>query len=178
MQHLKPTFLFPQIEKLIIFKVNPFTDERGEFTRVYCEQEFEQYDFQVKQINICKNPNQYTLRGLHYQIGFNQKKIIKCLKGSIQDVVVDVRSYSKTFGKYATFWLRESMDEYLMVPSGCAHGFLTLKPNTEVMYFSSEAYDPYKEKGIRYNDPKFDIDWVNDPIIISKKDSEIPFWED
>lgn len=148
-------------------------DERGFFARFFCKNEFEEHnlDNTIVQINNSLSKDKGTLRGLHYQNApYAETKIVRCINGSLFDVIVDVRDSSSTFGKWFGVELSAKNRKSLFVPKGFAHGFLTLEENTEAFYLVSAFYAPDYEKGVRWNDPAIGIEWPFDPIVISKKD--------
>lgn len=148
-------------------------DERGFFSRLFCEKEFSKKGLNSKwlQINNSLSRKTGTLRGLHFQRPpHSEIKLIRCIKGMIWDVVVDLRKNSKTFGKYFSAKLSEGNRTMMYVPKGFAHGFITLKPNSEVFYLISNSYEPKAENTLIWNDPKISIKWPISPSIISKKD--------
>lgn len=152
-------------------------DDRGWSTRLF---ELEDSRFQgMKTIDhsfFAFNQKAQTLRGMHYQInGYEETKVVMCALGSIFDVVIDLRPTSKTylqiyFGKFGP--LEKNIG--LLVPSGCAHGYLTLADNTAVVYFMDQPHSVQNERGIAWNDPKFKIPWPSEPKVISKRDSNHP----
>lgn len=159
-----------------VFKISPesFEDNRGVFRRHFCKEEFKKnnIDHDIHQSNVSENFNKFTLRGFHYQTGkYGEGKTLSCFKGSIYDIVVDLREKSKTFKKWISFEISENNKVSIHVPKGCANAFLTLEDNCLIHYYCSNNYNPKHEKGIRYNDPNFDFDWPANPKIISKKDS-------
>ncbi len=147
-------------------------DNRGFFSRTFCVNEFEAHGLNSRfvQGNMSHNVFKNTLRGMHYQTdGAEEVKLVRCTKGALLDVILDVRKDSPTFGKYFATELSEENGKQLYIPKGFAHGFLTLKDNSEIAYLVSEFYTPGKEKGIRWNDPFFKIEWpINDPILSDK----------
>ncbi len=161
-----------KIKGVFIIKHNSFKDKRGSFTRLFCEEIIKKkINFKIKQSNLSKNKKKYTLRGFHYQIGkYAENKLIRCLKGKIFDIVVDLRKNSKTYGKYLVFNLSGSSNKSILLPKGCANAFLTIVDNTEVLYYTSNFYNKGYEKGIRFNDPFFNFKWPNKPKVISTKD--------
>lgn len=166
---LKGAFLI-ELEKL--------QDERGFFARAWCKKEFESHGMtlDIAQNNLSYNRNKGTLRGMHYQMEpFGEAKLVRCVKGAICDVIIDLREDSATFKKWAAFELTEDNYSMLYVPEGFAHGFQTLKDDTVVFYHVSQFYSPGYERGIRWDDPTFDIKWPDaDERIISDKDSQWP----
>ena len=162
-----------------IIDLNKLTDERGFFARSFCIKEFEDHGikFPIAQSNVSYNYKKQTLRGMHYQLEpHGEAKLVRCTKGSIHDVIIDVRSDSPTYGKWIGVELSEKNYRMLYVPEGFAHGFITLEDETEVTYQVSEFYTPGAEQGIRWDDPAFSIEWPLDPKIISEKDkSWLPY---
>lgn len=158
--------------KLLYFK--PHTDSRGAFVRMYCKEEFGK-DFELAQINYSFSPKMGTLRGLHFQPG--QQKIVRCISGEVQDVIVDLRSTSSTFGNIF-YTVLSTIMLGVWIPSGCAHGFLTLTDNCSVMYMSSRVYNPHTESGVRWDDLDLKIPWMLQPKLVSDRDQELPLWKD
>ena len=169
-------FVEQNIKNLFIIKPEPFKDNRGLFRRVFCQNELrkKKLNFRIKQINISENKNIYTLRGFHYQESpYGEDKIITCIQGKIHNIVIDMRKKSKTFMKWKSFTLSESNRYALLVPKGCANAYMTLKKKTWVLYFHSQFYTKSYEKGIKYNDPRFNFNWPNKVKVISDKDNKI-----
>lgn len=155
------------------------SDERGFFARVFCRDEFAAHglDHNPAQCNISFNPAKATLRGMHYQAKPHQEvKLVRCTMGLIFDVIVDLRSASQTLGDWFGVELSAENRRMLYVPKDFAHGYLTLAPATEVFYQVSELYHPAAERGARWDDPAFAIEWPLRPKVISAKDREHPFW--
>lgn len=161
-----------KIQGVYIIKNDPFFDERGSFTRLYCKKIIKKkIKFEIKQSNLSINKNKYTLRGFHYQIGkSSENKIIKCLKGKIFDIVVDLRKRSKTYKKFISITLDDKKNTSLILPRGCANAFLTLENKTMVLYYTDNYYNKAHERGIRYNDSSFKFNWPLKPKIVSVKD--------
>ena len=169
-------FVEQKIKGLYLIKPLPFKDKRGMLRRVFCKREFKKSKlrFDIKQINISENKKIYTLRGMHMQTKpFEESKVISCINGEIYNVVIDLRKNSKTKNKWQSFNLSEENRISLLVPKGCANGYLTLKDNTRVLYFHSEYYAPGYEQNINYNDPYFKVKWPYSPRVISNKDKFI-----
>ena len=153
-------------------------DDRGFFTRVFCQNEFQKIGLstEFKQVNNSLSALKGTLRGIHYQLMPSAEvKVVRCIRGALYDVILDLRPDSPNFGQSFGEILNAENRRMMYVPRGFAHGFITLTDNTEVLYFSSEFYNPEFEKGIRYDDPNFNIDWPNQPTEISQKDAN---WQD
>jgi len=147
------------------------------FGRVFCSQEFDEMNLEssVCQANISYNKVAGTLRGMHYQKSpFQETKFIRCIRGSIYDVVIDLRKDSPTYCQSFGVELNDKNRTALLVPKDFAHGFVTLQDDTEVMYMVSQSYVPNAEEGIRWNDPLFSLDWPIEPVVVSSKDSSWP----
>jgi dTDP-4-dehydrorhamnose 3,5-epimerase len=158
-------------------KPEPHDDARGRFIRLYCPEEFAKAGivFQSNQINLSTNPLAYTLRGLHFQDPpYAEAKLIRVMRGSIHEVVVDWRAGSPTHGQHLAMRLDSRGAEALFIPEGCAHGFLTLEPETKLLYQMGGAYVPGHAKGLRYNDPSLGIQWPAEPRMISEADRNWP----
>ena len=149
-------------------------DGRGFFARSWDQKIFQEHGLNPKlvQCNISFNKKKGTLRGLHYQsTPFQEAKLIRCTKGRIFDVIVDLRPNSGTFKQWYGIELNEHNCKMIFAPEGFAHGFLTLEDNCEVFYQMSEYYVPECAKGVRWNDKTFDIQWPETPKILSERDS-------
>jgi len=162
-----------KLDDAFIIELEKIEDERGFFARSFDAKQFEELGLNPKivQCNISFNKNRGTIRGMHYQAHpFEEDKIVHCTKGSIFDVIVDLRTKSQTFKKW--FGINLSADDYkiLYIPKGFAHGFQTLEDNTEVFYQMSEFFMPEYSRGVRWNDDAFKITWPLKPTLISEKD--------
>ena len=156
-------------------------DDRGFFARCFCQKEFLSFGLNVDwvQVNNSFSKKTGTLRGLHFQYNpYSEVKLVKCLKGAIWDVVVDLRIGSKTFGKWYGSELSDENGTMMYVPKGFAHGFITLKKNTEILYLVSEFYSPNFEGNLIWNDPDISIKWPINPTLISNKDKAASFLKD
>ena len=157
--------------------LEPHTDERGFFARSWCQKEFADHGLNSKlvQCNISRNTRKGTLRGMHFQEApFSETKIVRCTRGSVYDVVLDLRPPSKTFKKWIAVTLTEGTGNSVYVPDGCAHGFLTLADGADVFYQMSEFYKPEASRGVRWNDPAFGIHWPAEVKVISDRDRTYP----
>jgi dTDP-4-dehydrorhamnose 3,5-epimerase len=155
-------------------------DERGFFARSWCQREFAEHGLNPKlvQCNISFNARKGTLRGLHYQAAPHpEAKLIRCIKGAIYDVVLDLRSDSPTFKNWVGVVLSSSDRNMIYVPEGCGHGFLTLEDEAEVFYQMSEFYYPELGRGVRWDDPAFRIEWPGRIEVISERDRSYPSFE-
>jgi dTDP-4-dehydrorhamnose 3,5-epimerase len=162
-----------------IVDIEPHQDERGFFARTFCKDEFSKYglvdDFQ--QCNVSFNHRRGTLRGMHYQIKpFEEIKLIRCTRGAIYDVIIDLRHLSDTYLGWYAVELNESNSQMLYVPEGFAHGFQTLEDNTEIFYQMSECYHPECSAGVRWDDAAFGIHWPLPNFIINENDRSYPNW--
>lgn len=152
-------------------------DERGFFARTYCQNEFRSagIPFTPVQANISFNRHKHTLRGMHYQEAPDEEaKLVYCTRGSIYDVIIDLRPDSSSYMQWVGIDLTRNNRRMLYVPEGYAHGFLTLEDETEVSYMMSEFYKPGSGQGIHWNDPAFNIDWPAEAEVISEKDKSWP----
>jgi dTDP-4-dehydrorhamnose 3,5-epimerase len=156
-------------------------DDRGFFARSWCQKEFEHQGLNPKvvQCNISFNVRKGTLRGVHYQDApYQEAKLVRCTKGSIYDVVVDLRPESATFKDWIAVVLTAEQHNMLYVPEGCGHGFLTLEDETEVFYQMSEFYHGELSRGVRFDDPAFQIVWPDKVEVISERDRTYPNFEE
>ena len=172
-------FITTTIEGVFKIDLEPRFDERGFFARMFCREEFASHGLETKfvQANTSYSADSGTLRGMHYQHPpHSEAKLVKCVQGELYDVVLDLREDSRSFGRYQAFDLTAENRSMVYVPKGCAHGFMTMKPDTEIMYMVSASYSPEAEAGIRYDDPLFNIDWPMVPVEISDKDAGYPIY--
>jgi len=156
-----------------IIEIEKLEDERGFFARAWDKNIFKKNGLNpdLVQCDISFNKIKGTLRGMHYQIQpYEESKLVRCTRGMIFDVIIDLRKSSKTFKKWVSFKLSNDNYKMLYIPEGFAHGFQTLEDNTEIFYQMSQFYNPDYSKGILWNDPYFKIKWPIENPIISKKD--------
>jgi len=167
-----------EIPGVHVVELQPFADERGFFARAWCKREFESHGLagEAAQMNISVNRRKHTLRGFHYQVAPHQEdKLLRCVRGAVHDVVVDLRPDSPTYKRYVSVLLSGASYRMVLVPKGCANAFLTLEDDCEVTYLVSQFYAPQAERGVRWNDPAFGVDWpVAEPAVISEKDRSWP----
>lgn len=152
-------------------------DQRGFFSRSFCRDEFARHGihFQVAQSNLSYSRQLHTLRGMHFQKGkAAEKKLVKCLRGKILDVIIDLRAGSPTFCEHFKIELSEENHLMLLVPEGFAHGFLTLEADCQVFYQVNNYYDPENEAAVRWNDPIFSIQWPVTNPLLSGRDAGLP----
>ncbi len=160
-----------------VIELNRKGDDRGFFARVFCSREFAEQGLVTEfvQVNNSVSAEQGTLRGMHYQQTPHQEtKIVRCIRGALLDVILDLRPDSSTFGENIQVELSAENRRMLYVPKGFAHGFITLQEDTEAFYFVDEYYAPESERGLRWNDPRFAIDWPMQPTSVSEKDASWP----
>lgn len=168
-----------EIPEIKIIQTKKFGDDRGYFSETYNKKLLEKNSITIDfiQDNQSLSTQENVLRGLHYQSPpFAQDKLVRCLAGSILDVAVDIRKESPTYGKHIKKIISSDNFEQILVPVGFAHGFVTLEPNTLVMYKVSNYYSAENDNGIMWNDSQINIDWGIDEksVILSEKDSKQP----
>jgi dTDP-4-dehydrorhamnose 3,5-epimerase len=161
-----------------VIEIEKFEDKRGFFARAWCQKEVEANGLvsRVVQTNISFNKKRGTLRGMHYQVApYEQVKLVRCTRGVIYDVIIDLRPDSPTFRKWTGVELTAENYTMLYVPENFAHGFQTLEYNTEATYQVSQFYSPQSERGVRYDDPVFQVEWPLPVEVISEKDIAWPY---
>lgn len=155
----------------------PREDERGAFARLHCPEAFAAagVPFEPVQTSVSSNPRAGTLRGLHYQAApYAETKLVRVVRGRAFDVAVDLRPGSPTHRRWVAAELSAQNRTALLIPEGVAHGFLTLEPDTDVLYQIAPAYRPGHEAGVRWDDPAFAIGWPSAPVLISPRDAGYP----
>jgi dTDP-4-dehydrorhamnose 3,5-epimerase len=173
-------FTETKLNGAFIIEIEKHEDERGFFGRSWCVNEMKDHgiDMNILQANISLNKSKGTLRGMHYQLAPHQEaKLVRCSKGSIFDVIIDLRKDSKTYKQWIGVKLTQENYKMLYIPEDFAHGFLTLDNDSEISYLMSELYVPGAAATIRWNDPLFNIKWPLEPTIISEKDKSQPDFE-
>ena len=166
------------IEGVKIISSEPFKDERGFFNRIFCQKELEgiRPNIIITQINHSMTKTKGAIRGMHFQHPPHaEMKIVRCIKGSIFDVAIDLRRDSLTFLQWYGEVLSVKNMKALVVPEGCAHGFQSLEDNIEIVYMTTTPYCKKAEDGIRYNDQKINIQWPLPATVLSEKDKN---WKD
>jgi dTDP-4-dehydrorhamnose 3,5-epimerase len=159
---------------------NPREDERGRFMRAWCAREFAEHglDFVPVQANMGFNVRRGTVRGMHFQeVPALEAKLVRCTRGAMFDVVVDLRPESPSYGKWYGVDLSAENGRMLYVPEHCAHGYQTLEDCTEMYYMTSGFYTPSVAHGVRFDDPAFDIQWPLDATVVSEQDRGWPLVE-
>jgi len=164
-----------------VIDLEKLEDERGFFARAWCRNEFlaKGLSVDIVQANVAFNKQRGILRGMHRQIRpAEEVKVVRCIRGSIFDAIVDLREHSKTYKQWIGVELTADNHKALYVPEGFGHGYLTLEDDSEVFYQVSQFYSPEHEKGVRWNDPAFGIEWPDmDEYLISEKDQAWPDYE-
>lgn len=172
-------FTETKLKGAFILDVKRLEDERGFFGRSYCKDEFEAHGLNTNavQANVSYNKAAGTLRGMHMQEApFGETKLVRCTRGSIYDVIVDLRTNSDTYKQWIGVKLTADSYRMLYVPEGFAHGFITLEDNTDVTYQVTQFYTASAERAYRWDDPAFNIKWPVTPTVISAKDqAHLPF---
>lgn len=170
-------FLETKLPGVFEICVEPQPDERGFFARTWCQNEFEArgLNSRLVQCSISFNTRKGTLRGIHYQVEpYAEAKLVRCTRGAIYDVVLDLRVESPTFKDWIAVVLSAEARNMVYVPEGCGHGFLTLQDQSEVFYQMSEFYNVEAARGVRWNDPEFRIAWPEKVEVISERDRTYP----
>jgi len=159
----------------------PQRDDRGAFARLYCPDELAAAgiaDFAPWQISLSRNPLRHTLRGLHFQAAHDEAKLVRAVRGRAYDVVIDLRCDSPTYRAWIGVELDADAMNAVFVPPGCAHGFLTLLADTDVLYQISPLHVAGQALGVRWNDPAFAVRWPAEPVLMHPRDADWPDWSD
>jgi dTDP-4-dehydrorhamnose 3,5-epimerase len=170
-------FTETELKGAFILDLEPRSDDRGFFARTFCVEEFRAHGLcaRVLQCNLSFNHTRGTLRGMHYQVlPAAEVKIVRCTRGAVYDVIIDLRPGSPTYGSHIGVELTAENRRTLYVPEMFGHGYQTLTDDTEVIYQVSEMYTPGSERGLRYDDPAFEISWPLPVSVISEKDAAWP----
>jgi dTDP-4-dehydrorhamnose 3,5-epimerase len=175
-KHLR--FQLTPLADAYVVELEPHGDDRGHFARTFCQSEFSAHGLNpnIVQANMAYSKHRGTLRGVHYQSAPHaEAKLVRCIRGALFDVIVDIRPASNTFCKWFGIELTPDGGKMLYVPEGFAHGYQTLKDHTEVIYQVSANYAPQSEGGLRWNDPLIDIQWpITEGVFLSTKDRAWP----
>ena len=168
-----------EVEGAWLIEAEKHVDERGFFARSFCAEEFAArgLDPHVAQCNISRNRRRHTLRGMHAQAPPHaETKLVRCTRGRLWDVILDLRPGSPTFLRHHGVELSAEGTLLLYVPRGCYHGFLTLEDDTEIFYQISHPSVPEAGRGVRWNDPAFGIRWPAEPAVLNPRDAAYPDW--
>lgn len=163
-----------------VIDLEPHADDRGFFARTWCREEFAAHGLKnnLVQCSLSYNRVAGTLRGLHYQTApFEESKLVRCTRGSIFDVIVDLRNDSATYRQHCAYVLSEENHRMLYIPEGFAHGFLTLSDGAEVFYQMTEVFSAEHARGVRWDDPAFGVEWPADVQVISERDRSYAYLE-
>lgn len=177
----KLEILSTPFKDLVCLQPNHFEDTRGRFSRVFCENELQGHlkNKNIKQINHSVTYQKGSVRGFHFQYKpFTEVKIVKCIKGRVLDVVIDIRKNSKTFLQHFTYELTAKNGNMLYIPEGFAHGFQTLEDNTELLYLHTELYSPGNEGALNVLDPILNISWPLAIAEVSERDKSHAFLDE
>ena len=170
-------FSASRIDGVTVVDMEPRSDERGAFARLQCPDEFAAagHPFTPAQTSLSRNPHAFTLRGMHYQPAPHAEvKLVRAVRGRIFDVAVDLRPASPTYRRWTASELSAENGRALLIGEGIAHGFLTLEPDTDVLYQIAPKFEPGHEAGVRWDDPAFAIAWPRAPALISPRDAAYP----
>ena len=162
---------------VVVVELEPHEDERGDFARTFCEEEFARADLALrpKQINLSRNRQALTLRGMHHQAPPHaEAKVVHCVRGRIFDVALDLRPDSPGFRQWLGVELAPALRRMLYIPEGFAHGFLTLEDDSDVLYLMGQSYVAEAQRGVRWDDPAFGIHWPSQPRLLSPRDASYP----
>ncbi|HEY0529496.1 MAG TPA: dTDP-4-dehydrorhamnose 3,5-epimerase [Gemmatimonadaceae bacterium] len=157
-----------------VLEPEPFQDARGSFARIWCARDFAGHglDSRLAQASLSRNYARGTLRGMHFQRPPHAEvKVVRCVRGAVFDVALDLRRSSPTFRRWVGVELTETNGRALYIPEGCAHGFMSLEDNSEILYQMSSFYEPDAGAGVRWNDPAFDIRWPMEVSTIGERDA-------
>lgn len=174
-------FIPTPLKDCFVISPKPIKDERGYFERYFCANDFREIGFSknIAQINHSQTALKGTIRGMHFQVPpFCETKIVRCLKGEIYDVALDLRENSPTFLQYFGVILSEQNSKYLFIPDGFAHGFQAISDDVEILYLCSEFFNGGADSVINPLDPKIAIKWKLTPTNLSQKDANAPFLGD
>lgn len=172
-------FIETKLQGAFVVELEKNEDERGFFSRSFCRREFQEHGLNpfIAQGGVTRNAKRGTLRGMHFQTHpFQEEKSVRCVRGAVYDVIVDLRKNSGTYKQWFGVELTEDNSKMLYIPKDFAHGYLTLRDDTELHYFMGQFYEQGSERGVRYNDPAFQIRWPENVEIetINDRDKQWP----
>ncbi len=177
-RNLLMKFTPTDIADVVLVAPEPVADERGHYARWYCAEAYSDHGLgmPVAQTGVSRNVRRGTLRGLHFAPeSHGEAKLVRCIAGSLFDVVVDLRPSSSHFGTWVSHTLTAADHAAFHIPPGCAHGYITLEDNVDVAYQFSRPYEAGVELGVRWDDPDLAINWPMPPIVVSPRDEHLPF---
>jgi dTDP-4-dehydrorhamnose 3,5-epimerase len=165
------------VNGVVLTESEVFPDSRGSFTTAYDLRELTDLgvDLVVAESHLVRSPRSGTLRGLHFQqTPSAQAKLVRCVRGRAFDVALDLRSHSPSFLCWCSTLLTEGDGRSIYIPAGCAHGYMTLDDQTDILYHVNAPYDPGRARGVRWNDPAFGIEWPSSPTLMAERDANYP----
>ena len=165
------------ISGVVVIELEPHADERGYFARAHCPEAFAAagHPFIPVQTSLSRNHAAHTLRGMHYQEGpYGESKLVRVVRGRIHDVALDLRPDSPTYLRWAAAELSADNGRAILIPEGVAHGFLTLEPESDILYQIDRVFESGHSRAVRWNDPAFAIEWPAEPAVISPADADLP----
>ena len=165
------------IAGVVVVEASPFVDKRGSFSRLYCEDELSDIigSRRIVQINHSRTLTVGAVRGMHYQHPPNaEMKLVRCIKGRVWDVAIDLRAGSPTLLQWYAEELTPQNTNMLVIPEGCAHGFQVLEPDSELLYLHTACYKPETEDGVAHDDPQVAVEWPMTVIDLSERDQKHP----
>ncbi|MDO9433547.1 MAG: dTDP-4-dehydrorhamnose 3,5-epimerase [Phenylobacterium sp.] len=174
-------FTATDIDGVVIVDLDVISDTRGSFSRLHCPEDFAAagHPFVPAQTSLSRNAKARTLRGMHYEAAPHaEAKLVRATRGAIFDVAVDLRADSPTYLRWTGTELSAESGRALLIGQGMAHGFITLEDDTDVLYQIDRMFEPGHGRGVRWNDPRFGIDWPATPLVISERDAAYPNHED
>lgn len=166
-----------ELADAVVVELEQHRDERGFFARTFCEREFEAHGLPARfpQCNLSRNDHVGTLRGMHFNVPpYQEAKLVRCVRGAIYDVIIDLRPASPTYTRWVAVELSADDGRALYVPPGFAHGFLTLVDATDVFYHMGAFFQPAAARGLRYDDAAFSVRWPREVAVISERDATYP----
>lgn len=173
-------FALTTLPGVLRIDAQPHRDARGLFARLYCPEEFSAAGIdacETWQVSLSRNPTRHTLRGMHFQAPPHaESKLVRAVCGRAYDVVIDLRRDSPRFGAWIAVELDALAMNAVFVPQGCAHGFMTLQPETDILYQISPPHVPGHARGVRWNDPAFAVRWPAEPMLMDPRDACWPDW--
>lgn len=170
-------FTATEIDGVVIVDLDVIRDDRGSFSRLHCPEEFAAagHPFAPAQTSLSRNAKAHTLRGMHYEAAPHaEAKLVRATRGAIFDVAVDLRTDSPTYLRWTGAELSAENGRALLIGKGMAHGFITLEDDTDVLYQIDRIFEPGHGRGVRWNDPRFGIEWPAAPLVISERDAAYP----
>jgi dTDP-4-dehydrorhamnose 3,5-epimerase len=174
-------FVESELAGAYVIDLEPNFDERGFFGRAFCEREFARRGLPKRfpQCNLSRNSKRGTLRGMHYEpLPSAESKLVRCVSGAIEDVIIDLRPSSATYSRWISVSLSRENGRAVFLPAGFAHGFITMADDTDVFYQMGDFFRPQGARGVRWNDPRFAIVWPIEPTVISERDAHYPDFRD